>query len=659
MKVRNKLALSFAGILVIPSVVLGTLSYNVAKTGLDNQQTQNTSENVQLLNQDITTFLTEQENNVQFLAHQLQTVTNTQNQGHAISNLLKTYVQTHPNVEQAYLGTSTGGFIQSGKTSVSYDPRQSSWYKAAINNPGKVIIASPYVSSSNKFVVTLAQSSPDGTEVAAENLDLAEINQLTANTKVGQKGVAFVFTPEGTYIGSKLFKPGSAVAPTGVPVATFDHSISGTTRYKLKTGSYRTAYFTTNALTGWKVAGAMDLSEQAAIAQPILTTTWIDILVFLIVGIILIYFILKSITGPLKKLVSASNEVKDGDLTGRLQMTSKDELAHVGDAFQQMVDSLRNVLGEVAQTSQHLASASEELSASAVENSKATEQVTLTIQQVAADTEVQANSTQGSGNILKEMATHIQDIVGDAKVVTSSAVEASEKSMMGNQAVLSAKNEMDAIHATVGELSSVVDALGERSEQIGHIVDVITEISNQTNLLALNAAIEAARAGESGRGFAVVADEVRKLAEQSGESAKQITEFIAQMQSDTKQAVHSMETAKGKVAHGMDTIEMASKQFAEILNAVNAVTGQIKHISAAIEDISTGSGHLSGAFIEIDRVATQTSAGMQTISAASEEQLASMEEISASASSLTTIAEKLEKLVNQFKLSKTKCGPQE
>jgi methyl-accepting chemotaxis protein len=116
---------------------------------------------------------------------------------------------------------------------------------------------------------------------------------------------------------------------------------------------------------------------------------------------------------------------------------------------------------------------------------------------------------------------------------------------------------MRLIHDTVQDLSKVIRGLGERSKEIGEIVAVITKISSQTNLLALNAAIEAARAGEHGRGFAVVADEVRKLAEQSAQSAQQISELITHIQKETLNAVQSMDQATKEVQSGLDVVDSA------------------------------------------------------------------------------------------------------
>ena len=154
----------------------------------------------------------------------------------------------------------------------------------------------------------------------------------------------------------------------------------------------------------------------------------------------------------------------------------------------------------------------------------------------------------------------------------------------GNQAIQAAVLQMNAIHDSIRELSGVVEGLGNHSQAIGQIIEVITGIANQTNLLALNAAIEAARAGEHGRGFAVVADEVRKLAEQSSRSAEQISQLINTIQSDTKHAMNSMEAGTREVQQGILVVHEAGETFGQIQMSIGTVSDQVHDVSAAAQE---------------------------------------------------------------------------
>ena len=206
------------------------------------------------------------------------------------------------------------------------------------------------------------------------------------------------------------------------------------------------------------------------------------------------------------------------------------------------------------------------------------------------------------------------------------------------------------IEKAVDDSANLVGKLGERSQEIGTIVDTISGIAGQTNLLALNAAIEAARAGEQGRGFAVVAEEVRKLAEQSQDAAKQIAELIGAIQNDTNQAVDAMNEGTREVRKGTEVVTSAGQAFGQIVNLVDRVSDQVSDISAAIEQMAAGSQHIVASTKNIDAASKEASAHTQTVSAATEEQLASMEEIASSSQALANLAQELQTEVAKFRV---------
>ncbi|WP_082129985.1 methyl-accepting chemotaxis protein [Aneurinibacillus tyrosinisolvens] len=315
-----------------------------------------------------------------------------------------------------------------------------------------------------------------------------------------------------------------------------------------------------------------------------------------------------------------------------------------------MVRSLRGLIQQIDFTIKQVAASSEQLTANAGESSKASEVIAHTIQEVAVGSERQVHSVGKSSKTVAEMSTSVQRIAMSSQNVTDAAIHALETALTGNQAIETAIKQMNSISRTTDSLAETVKGLGERSQEIEQIIEVITEISTQTNLLALNAAIEAARAGEHGRGFAIVADEVRKLAEQSGSSAQKIAQLIATIQKETNQAVQSMQTATKEVADGIETVNTAGASFGQIQQSVNEVDNQIKGISTAVQQVVTGTEQMVHSIDIVTRVAEEAAAGTQNVSAAAEEQLASMQEITASSSSLSQMADELQTLVKKFKV---------
>ena len=222
------------------------------------------------------------------------------------------------------------------------------------------------------------------------------------------------------------------------------------------------------------------------------------------------------------------------------------------------------------------------------------------------------------------------------------------KAAAGNKVVGDSFSQIQNVEATVRTTAELVNKLGERSQEIGAIVDTISDLAGQTNLLALNAAIEAARAGEQGRGFAVVAEEVRKLAEQSATAAQQIAGLIGGIQSDTSKAVSSMDTGCQEVAKGASSVEGLKAVFEEISQLVAEISDKINNMSDSVAHVADQSIEVTRQMNDIDKGSKQVADDMQSISAATEEQSASAEEIASASDSLARQAQEVQENLQKF-----------
>ena len=371
----------------------------------------------------------------------------------------------------------------------------------------------------------------------------------------------------------------------------------------------------------------------------------------------------------IKDLNTGLARMAEGDLTYEIvpstppiETMSGDEIGDVARAFNEIrattVASLegynetRTSLGElvkrVAAAATSLNGASRQMASTSDEAGRAVGEIAQAVGEVAAGAERQVQSVTAVRALVEQSAAASAQSAQDARDSSGAATRARQVAQEGARAVEEATAAMGVVRDGSQEATSVIRELGEKSTQIGGIVDTITAITEQTNLLALNAAIEAARAGEQGRGFAVVAEEVRKLAEESQDAAKQISGLIGAIQEETGRAVQVVEAGASATESGVATVEQARAAFAQLTASVEEIDERARTIVAAVEQIEHGAQEMQTNMGEVAAVAEQSSASTQQVSASTEQTSASAQEIAASAQELAGQAEELSRLVGRF-----------
>lgn len=389
-------------------------------------------------------------------------------------------------------------------------------------------------------------------------------------------------------------------------------------------------------------------------ADELFSMTYKLLLAIIIGAIMVTGFVLISLTrmisGRLDALIQVIGEYAKGELKSNIAVKARDELGNLGESVNKMADSLRELLHQIQKTSDQVAAASEELTASADQSSEVTQQIVGAITDVSALSASQLTAVGAASTVIEQISAGVEETAATASVAAENSKQAVDTARQGNVSINSAVQQMNNIETTVNKSAQVVAKLGERSKEIGQIVDTISGIAGQTNLLALNAAIEAARAGEQGKGFAVVAEEVRKLAEQSQEAAEKIAALIGDIQMDTEQAVTAMNEGTKEVKEGAAVVGMAGSQFVEILGMVESVNQQAGDIAKTMEELARGTEKIVNSVQEVDASSKSVAAQSQSVSAATEEQSASMEEIAASSRSLAGLAQDLQAASGKFRL---------
>lgn len=341
------------------------------------------------------------------------------------------------------------------------------------------------------------------------------------------------------------------------------------------------------SLAAARAAGYPEAAAQRAQALSYLrwrafSTSLIMLLVGFAVFSVLIHFILKK---PMAQLIAASRALANntGDLTTTVDIRSDDELGKLGFALNELFSNMSSIIKMIRGTADKVNFSAQNLSAATEEMNSITEETSMTVQNIAKSTEVQAHKVDDMIKEIRNMERSVKQVANSAELAASAATNASETASKGGDSAKEAVEKINKIYNVIQESAGIVRHLGEWSEQIDEIVDVITDIADQTNLLALNAAIEAARAGEAGSGFAVVADEVRKLAEGSAKAAEEIAVLIRQTQQETRKAVSSIELGSKEVTEGKEVITRTGQSLDEIVDVLRSSSDMARRISAATE----------------------------------------------------------------------------
>lgn len=329
-----------------------------------------------------------------------------------------------------------------------------------------------------------------------------------------------------------------------------------------------------------------------------------------------------AVVRPINESKEVLARAASGDLTSKMKGEYTGDYELLKSSINQLTTAMSSALHEVSEAVQATASAANEISASS--------------EQMATGAHEQSQQTTEVASAVEELSKTIIETTKSANLASDTLKKATSTARSGGEIVNKTIEGMNRIAEVVISSSSTIEALGQSSNQIGEIIQVIDDIADQTNLLALNAAIEAARAGEQGRGFAVVADEVRKLAERTTKATKEIAGMIKKIQQDTTDAVTSIKRGTDEVQIGKELAVKSGQALEEIIIEAGNASDLSMQTVAANEQMSAS--------------AEQISRSMEGISSVTQESAASTEQIARTAEDLNKLTLNLQELVGRFKL---------
>lgn len=348
----------------------------------------------------------------------------------------------------------------------------------------------------------------------------------------------------------------------------------------------------------------------------------VALIVILILMIVIAVVLTRSIVSPLAEAVVVADRIADGDLTQRIKINGSDEPAHLLIALKKMQISLHDTIERISESSNMLASASEELHAVTEDTNRGLNQQSAEIDQAA--------------TAVNEMTAAVEEVARNAVNTADDSKAADKSTYQGREKVSQALESINKLVGNISDTSSEVKILAQSAGEISQVLVVIRSIAEQTNLLALNAAIEAARAGEVGRGFAVVADEVRALAHRTQQSTAEIEQMIEGIQSGTGRAVDAMNESQDRANGTLVVAREANDALEVISEAVTSINQKNLVIASASEEQAQVAREVDRNLVNIRDLSMQTSAGANQTNAASQE--------------LSRLAADLHSMVSKFRL---------
>lgn len=531
--------------------------------------------------------------------------------------VLQEVAAAHDDYEMMYIVDAEGRarFTTGGQADLSDRP----YFQEAMRT-GRTAYSDPLVSRATGATVVAVltpirrENSREIIGAVGAAIELTYLQQIVEGMRLRGYGYGWLIDgnmvtvahPDTRYVGNKDIFQGNAELEN--LAKTMVSGKAGMDRYTFH-GEAKGLAYAPIPLTGWSIGMTANMSDVLAPANQMRNIMVVITIIAVVVGIIVAYLMALSIARPIVNLREIAAMAAAGDLTQRAHLNSRDEVGQLASALNHMIGSLSNMIGEAANASAQLTGASQQLSAS-------TEEAGASIQEVA-----------GTAN---EFASAVGKMTSNVQQMANTAREIAKMAEDGETAVDESIRQTAEVKEKAQEMATILEGLGESSQQIDRIVNVISEIADQTNLLALNAAIEAARAGDQGRGFAVVAEEVRKLAEQSAKATEEITALIQKIRQETEMAVAGVREGVAKSEKTLDIVSKSGERLRGIIQAIGGVVKGIEEVNAAAQQIGAGS---------------------QSLSAATEEQSATVEEAASAANNLSAMAMQLQRLVEGFKVN--------
>ncbi|HZJ84775.1 MAG TPA: methyl-accepting chemotaxis protein [Syntrophomonadaceae bacterium] len=494
--------------------------------------------------------------------------------------------------------------------------------------------------------------------------DAGAFSQITDNMGYGENGYAFIFGEDGTLYAhpdkervlnqDNVLLDGGVYETVGIAFENLGIGNEGVTTYDFH-GDTRLMGVAPMESTNWTLVVGASEGEVLAWKAGLQKTLLIGVLIFLLLGVAVALFIGRSISKPIIDLSFVIDKFAQYDLSydegssAAKHLSRKDEIGDISNSLAIMQGNIVELIREINDQAQQVASSSQELMASSEESTIAAGEVARAIEDIATGASGQATETEKGATNTEEIGEQIlynQEGLQVLNKATNKIDILKEEGLV----VINDLVEKTNISAKANEdIYENISHTNESARKIAQASQMINAITEQTNLLALNAAIEAARAGEAGRGFSVVAEEIRKLAEQSNDFTGEIAGIVNELSSRAEAAVKIMENIKEIAQSQTNSVDMTTGKFNGIAEAIEEMQQSMRDFNDSMDQMGAKREEALGIMQNLSAIAEENAAGTEEASASVEEQTAAMEEISAASAALADLSQEMQNSVARFK----------